>query len=159
MRPRTPLQYLRRMALTDQLFPALEHRLEGFMKLNVQLRIVISQRFIEPVATTPRAISDFFYRGGVRATACGSSVSCRGQRSRLRCKFDEPVGIHRTLVPDRHSAGASPRKHAGTNSRGSSDYIPVSIVSQFLYRTLFRPREKRVNSLQSENFSLLAIYW
>lgn len=66
LRPGTPLQYLRRMALTDQLFPALEHRLEGFVMLDGQFRIVISQRFIEPVAASPRAISAFFTGAGFK---------------------------------------------------------------------------------------------
>ena len=64
LRPATPLQYLRRMALTDELFPALEHRLEGFAMLDGQFRIVIAQRFIEPVAAPRKAIVDFFTGAG-----------------------------------------------------------------------------------------------
>ena len=60
----TPSQYLKRMALTDLLFPGLEHRLEGFLMLDGQFRIVISQRFIEPVAASQKAISAFFTGAG-----------------------------------------------------------------------------------------------
>ena len=55
---------LRRMALTHELFPALEHRLEGFAMLEGEFRIVISQQFIDPVAASPKAISDFFTGAG-----------------------------------------------------------------------------------------------
>jgi len=64
LRPGTPLQYLRRMALTHELFPALEHRLEGFALLDGQFRIVISQRFVDPVPASARAIADFFTGAG-----------------------------------------------------------------------------------------------
>lgn len=64
LRAGTPLQYLRRMALTDELFPALGHRLEGFAMLDGQFRIVISQRFVDPVAASPEAIAKFFKRAG-----------------------------------------------------------------------------------------------
>jgi hypothetical protein len=46
------------------LFPALEHRLEGFAMLDEQFRIVISQRFIDPVAASQKAIADFFTGAG-----------------------------------------------------------------------------------------------
>ena len=75
LRAATPLQYLRRMALTHELFPALEHRLEGFAMLEGMMRIVISQRFIEPVSASTEAITKFFYQSGVCATAAGSMVS------------------------------------------------------------------------------------
>lgn len=64
LRPATPLQYLRRMRLTHQLFPALEHRLEGFVMLEGQFRMVISQCFIDPVAASREAIADFFTGAG-----------------------------------------------------------------------------------------------
>ena len=64
LRPGTPLQYLRRMALTHELFPALEHRLEGFALLDEQFRIVISQRFVDPVPASAKAIADFFTAAG-----------------------------------------------------------------------------------------------
>lgn len=64
LRPGTPLQYFRRMALTHALFPALEHRLEGFVVLENQFRIVISQRFVQPTAASPKAIADFFTAAG-----------------------------------------------------------------------------------------------
>ena len=64
LKPAPPLQYLLRMALTDELFPALEHRLEGFATREGEFRIVISQRFIDPVAASPGAIADFFTGAG-----------------------------------------------------------------------------------------------
>lgn len=64
LRAATPLQYLRRMALTHELFPALEHRLEGFVILDGRFHIVISQRFIEPVSASPEAIEGFFVSAG-----------------------------------------------------------------------------------------------
>ncbi len=64
LKPGTPMQYLRRMALTHALFPALEHRLEGFAMLEGQFRIVISQRFIDPVAASQLAIAKFFTEAG-----------------------------------------------------------------------------------------------
>ncbi len=64
LRAATPLQYLRRMALTHELFPALEHRLEGFAMLDGMFRIVISQRFIDPVSASPKAIAKFFAKAG-----------------------------------------------------------------------------------------------
>ena len=60
LRPATPLQYLRRMAVTHELFPALEHRLEGFAILEGLFRIVISQRFVEPSPASIKAIEGFF---------------------------------------------------------------------------------------------------
>ena len=64
LKPGTPRQYLRRMALTHELFPALEHRLEGFAMLDGQFRIVISQRFIDPVAASQKAIANFLTGAG-----------------------------------------------------------------------------------------------
>lgn len=64
LRPGTPLQYLRRMALMHELFPALEHRLEGFALVEEQFRIVISQRFVDPVPASAEAIADFFTGAG-----------------------------------------------------------------------------------------------
>jgi hypothetical protein len=64
LKPATPLQYLRRMVLTHELFPALEHRLGGFAMLTGQFRIVISQRLIDPVAASPGAIADYFTAAG-----------------------------------------------------------------------------------------------
>jgi hypothetical protein len=64
LRPATPLQYLRRMSLMHELFPALDHRLEGFTMLDGQFRIVISQQFINPVEASEQAIADFFTEPG-----------------------------------------------------------------------------------------------
>jgi hypothetical protein len=64
LHPATPCQYLRRMALVDELQPELETRLQGFALLDGSLRIVTSQRFIEPIAATPVAITDFFSERG-----------------------------------------------------------------------------------------------
>ena len=64
LKPAPPLQYLLRMALTDELFPALELRLEGFATLEDEFRIVVSQRFIDPGPASPRAIADFFTGAG-----------------------------------------------------------------------------------------------
>lgn len=58
--PATPAQYLRRMALLDELRPEIETSLEGFARINGTLRIVTSQRFIDPVAASPQSILQFF---------------------------------------------------------------------------------------------------
>lgn len=52
------------MALTHELYPALEHRLEGFALVEEQFRIVISQRFVDPVPASAEAIADFFNGAG-----------------------------------------------------------------------------------------------
>ena len=42
----------------------MEHRLEGFAVLEGEFHIVISQRFIDPVSASPKAIADFFTGAG-----------------------------------------------------------------------------------------------
>lgn len=59
-RPATPAQYLRRMALLDELRPEIETTLEGFARVGDTLRIVTSQRFIDPVAASLESIREFF---------------------------------------------------------------------------------------------------
>lgn len=63
-RPATPSQYLRRMALLDDLRPEIETCVEGFALVNGTLRVVTSQRFIEPVAASARSIQAFFSERG-----------------------------------------------------------------------------------------------
>lgn len=63
-RPATPAQYFQRMALLDELRPEMETCLEGFAVIDGKLRLVTSQRFIEPVAASPKAIQAFLLERG-----------------------------------------------------------------------------------------------
>jgi hypothetical protein len=63
-RSATPAQYLRRMALLDELRPEIETCLEGFARINGTLRIVTSQRFIDPVPASAKSIREFFSNRG-----------------------------------------------------------------------------------------------
>lgn len=58
--PATPLQYLRRMRLTHDLFPGLDHRLEGFAILESTFRVVISQRFVYPESANEKEVVAYF---------------------------------------------------------------------------------------------------
>ena len=62
--PATPVQYLQRMALLNELRPELETRLEGFAVVEEKLVVVTSQRFIDPAAAPQPAISAFFGERG-----------------------------------------------------------------------------------------------
>jgi hypothetical protein len=48
------------MALTHELFPGSDHRLEGFAIVEGQFRIFISQRLVDPVPASAQEIADFF---------------------------------------------------------------------------------------------------
>ena len=62
--PATPVQYLRRMTLLDELRPELETSLEGFALVEEKLVVVTSQRFIDPAAAPQHAIGAFFGERG-----------------------------------------------------------------------------------------------
>ena len=64
LRPATPAQYLQRLALVDDLIPELETFLEGFASVDGTLRIVTSQRFIDPVAASSASIQAFLIGRG-----------------------------------------------------------------------------------------------
>lgn len=52
------------MALLNELRPEIETSLEGFACVNGTVRFVISQRFIEPIAASPKSIREFFGKRG-----------------------------------------------------------------------------------------------
>jgi hypothetical protein len=64
LRSATPAQYLRRMALLNELRPEMETCLEGFAVIDGKLRVVTSQLFIEPMAASPKAIQAFLRERG-----------------------------------------------------------------------------------------------
>lgn len=66
LHPATPSQYLARMALMTQIFPALDSKLEGFARLAEQFAIITSQRFIPAGGATPQEIERFFKRKGYK---------------------------------------------------------------------------------------------
>lgn len=50
--------------MLDELRPEMEACLEGFAVIDGKLRLVTSQRFIEPVAASPKAIQAFLLERG-----------------------------------------------------------------------------------------------